>query len=196
METLLIRYGLVAVFVGGAVEGDGTFILAGVVAHLGLLKLPAAIVAGTLGAFAGDCFWYWLARTGSAQLRNSKSYQRAAPLADRLAARFGAWEIVLARFISGARMASSIFWGMNRLSFARFALFDLLGCLVWTIVLIPLGWWLSNRATLLIGEVRRMELWLLGALILSVIVFLLFRVIVRRAMKSNKNGTPTGGKER
>lgn len=194
METLLIRYGLLAVFIGGAVEGDVTFILAGVVVHLGLLNLPTAIVAGTLGAFAGDCFWYWLARNGSARLRESKSYQRAEPMADRLAARYGAWELVLARFIFGARLASSVFRGMRGLSFRRFALIDLLGCLVWAIVLIPLGWWLSNRAMLLVGEVRRLELWLLGALILSVVVFLFFRFIVRRLMQVNKSVTPTGDK--
>lgn len=86
MEALLLKYGLVAVFIGGAIEGDITFIVAGVVVHLGLLNLPAAIVTATLGAFAGDCcwYWYWLGRSGGARIRRSKSYQRAEPMADRL----------------------------------------------------------------------------------------------------------------
>ena len=187
MEALLLKYGLVAVFIGGAVEGDVTFILAGLVARLGLVKLPAAIVAGVVGAFTGDCFWYWLGRSGGARIRRSKSYQRAELMADRLALRFGAWEIILARFIFGARLASSVFWGIRGLSFTRFALIDLLGCLVWATVLMTLGWWLSNSATLLLGEVRRIELWLLGALILGVLIILILRMILRRRMETNRN---------
>lgn len=189
MEVLLLKYGLTAVFIGGAVEGDVTFILAGVVARFGLLKLPAAIVAGVLGAFAGDCIWYWLGRSSGARIRRSKSYQRAEPIADSLALRFGAWEIILARFIFGARMASSVFWGIRSLSFTQFALIDLLGCLVWATVLMTLGWWLSNSATLLLGEVRRLELWLLGALILSMLIILSIRTILRRRMEPNRNRT-------
>ncbi len=136
METLLIRYGLAAVFIGGAVEGDVTFILAGVVVHLGLLNLPTAIAAGTLGAFAGDCSWYWLGRSGSARIRGSRAYQRAEPTSSRLARRFGVWEIVPARFIFGARMASSVFWGIRRVAFARFVVSDLIGCMVWAGLLI------------------------------------------------------------
>ena len=186
MENLLIRYGLAAVFIGGALEGDVTFTLAGVVVHLGLLKLPTAIAVGTLGALTGDCSWYWLGRSGSTRIRDNPVYKRAEPIASRLARRFGPWEIVVARFIFGARTASSVFWGIRRLSFARFVVIDLIGCLAWAGLLITLGRLLSNGATMLIGEVRRIELWLLGALLLSVTVFLIFRIIIRRAMIANR----------
>lgn len=189
MEAMLLKYGLLAVFIGGAVEGDATFILVGVVVHLGLLKLPAAIAAGTLGAFAGDYCWYWLGRSGSARIRNSKVYQRAEPLTDHLARRFGAWEIVLARFVFGARIASIVFWGIRGLPFARFVLLDLLGCLVWASGLITLGWWLSNSATLLLGEVRRIELWLLGLLSLSVMILLIIKLLLRRRIEAKSNRT-------
>ena len=127
METLLIRYGLAAVFIGGALEGDVTFTLAGVVVHLGLLHLPSAIAVGTIGALTGDCAWYWFGRSGSARVRNNSVYRRAEPIASRLTSRFGAWEIVVARFVVGARTASCVFWGTRRLSFARFIVIDLIG---------------------------------------------------------------------
>jgi len=182
MESLLIRYGLAAVFLGAALEGDVTFTLAGVVVQLGLLHLPSAIAVGTLGALTGDCAWYWLGRSGSARIHNSRVYQRAEPIASRLANRFGAWEILVARFIFGARTASCVFWGTRRLSFARFVAIDLIGCLTWVSLLITLGRVLSDNATMLIGEVRRIELLLLGTLIASVGAFLILRVIFRHAI--------------
>ena len=186
METLLIKYGLAAVFIGGALEGDATFILTGVVVHLGLLNLPASIAVGTVGAFAGDCFWYSFGRSGSARIVNSRTYRRAAPTADRLARRFGPWEIVAARFIFGARIASIVFWGIRKLSFAKFALIDLISCLLWVSLLISLGRLLSHTATLLIGEARRIEMWLLGALLLSVAAFATLRAGFRWMMNRQR----------
>ncbi len=187
MEILLIRYGLVAVFLGGALEGDVTFTFAGVVVQLGLLHLPSTIAVATLGALTGDCTWYWFGRSGSAQIQNSPVYRRAEPVACHMASRFGAWEIFVARFIFGVRTASYIFWGTRRLSFARFVVIDLIGCLTWASLLIVLGQLLSNNATTLIGEVRRIEMWLLAAIILCVSAFLILRIIFRHAIIANRN---------
>ena len=187
MEMLLIRYGLAAVFLGGALEGDVTFTLAGVVVQLGLLHIPSAIAVGTLGALTGDTTWYWFGRSGSTRIHSSPVYRRAEPIASRMASRFGAWEIFVARFIFGARTASCVFWGTRRLSFARFVVIDLIGCLTWAGLLITLGRLLSSNATTLIGEVRRIELWLLGTLILSVSAFLILRIIFRHPIIANRN---------
>jgi cation transporter-like permease len=46
LESLVLRYGLAAVFIGSAFEGDFTLILAGVVAHLGYFPFPLAVAAG------------------------------------------------------------------------------------------------------------------------------------------------------
>ncbi len=180
MEALLIRYGLAAVFIGSAVEGDVVFILAGVVAHLGLLDLPTVIVAGALGTFGADNFWYWLGRSSGARIRGSRAYRRAEPLADHLAGRFGPWELVVARLVFGARIASAIFWGVRGLSVGRFMLIDLIGCLAWASAITSLGWLLSHSAMLLIGEVKRIEIWLLGALLVGVAISVIFRMTFRR----------------
>jgi len=48
LEALVLRYGLVAVFIGSAFEGDFTLILAGVAAHLGYFPFAFAVLAGTV----------------------------------------------------------------------------------------------------------------------------------------------------
>src|SRR5439155_223752 len=82
-------------------------------------------------------------------------YLRAAPLIERLVARVGEREIVLSRFVYGTRIASMFFWGVHRLPYARFAAFDLVGCLLSAIVLAGLGFGLSTSAVALLGRVTR-----------------------------------------
>lgn len=180
MSALLLKYGLIAVFIGGAVEGDVTFVVSGVMTHLGFLHLPSAIAIGTLGALTGDSTLYWLARSGSTRIRNTKVYQRAEPIASRLSSRLGPWEILVARLVYGARMASIIFWSTRRLSFVKFVAIDSIGCFLWCCLLMTLGRLLSNRAMILIGEVRRVELLLLAVVIVSVATTFLLKTIFRR----------------
>lgn len=62
MEFFLREYGAWAVFLGAAVEGDATMILAGVLAHVGVLSPGRAFVVGAAGGMAGDAFYYLLGR--------------------------------------------------------------------------------------------------------------------------------------
>ena len=94
MEEIVTRYGLFAVLVLAAVEGDVTLILAGVVSHLGIFNLLPAICVGTIGAFAGDCVWYWVGRSNSTSIRRSRLYRRMGDRAEQLARRFGVWGIL------------------------------------------------------------------------------------------------------
>src|SRR5690349_7764805 len=135
VEEFLVRYGAVAVVLGAMLEGDLSIVMAGVVAHLGYLSLATALEAAWLGAFIGDSLWYALGRVRADAIKRSGVYRRAAPLIGRLVARLGDREIVLARFVYGTRIASMFYWGVHRLPFARFALLDLIGCLLSVLVL-------------------------------------------------------------
>ena len=71
LRELIVRFGPLAVLGGAAVEGDVTLLLAGVSAHLGLLGLGPAVVAGALGTFVGDLVYFGLGRGGAAAVRGS-----------------------------------------------------------------------------------------------------------------------------
>jgi membrane protein DedA with SNARE-associated domain len=180
LEELLSRFGLAAVFLLAATEGDISVILAGVVAHLGFFSLPAAIAVGAVGALAGDCVWYYVARRNAATIRDGRLYRRIGSTVESLAARLGVWSIIAARFIYGTRIATIVFWGVQRLSFVKFALCDLAGCVIWAIVLVTLGYLLSGSAAALIGEVKRVEVWLLVAFVAIAATLLLAKFLLSR----------------
>jgi membrane protein DedA with SNARE-associated domain len=180
MEEILTRYGLLALLILAAVEGDATLILAGVISHLGIFNLLPAICVGTVGAFGGDCAWYWVGRSRSTFIRRSRLYRRVGGRAEQLARRFGVWGIIAARFVFGTRIATALFWGIQQMPFARFAALDLIGCVLWAVVFSGLGYFLSGSAAALIGEVRRIEIWLLVALAALALFSLLSRYLLRR----------------
>jgi membrane protein DedA with SNARE-associated domain len=69
-----------------------------------------------------------------------------------------------------------VFWGLQGLPFTRFAAVDGIGCLLGALVFSGLGYLVSGSATLLLGRVRRFELWLLGAVAVgAVLAFALHR---------------------
>jgi membrane protein DedA with SNARE-associated domain len=170
LQQLLIHYGLVAVLIGSAIEGDFSLILAGVVSHLGIFPFPWAVAAGTVGSLAGDTAWYALGRLRGPKFREGKLYRRVGRTIDRLARQLGPWELLAARFVYGTKAASMVFWGLHGLSFPRFLLIDALGCAIGATVFTGLGYLVSGSAMVLLGKVRRIQLWLLGALIVGVVI--------------------------
>jgi membrane protein DedA with SNARE-associated domain len=80
----------------------------------------------------------------------------------------------------GTRVATMLFWGVHKLSLKKFLLADVVGCAVWAGLLGTVGYAASSGATVILGEVKRAELWLLGAAGASVGVLLAARLLVGR----------------
>lgn len=183
-----MRFGLLAVFVGTALEGDGSMILAGVLAHLGFFGLSAAMAVGCGGAVITDLVCYGIGRNRADAIRRTALYRRAGGAVERLAERLGPWEVPLSRFVYGTRVGSMLFWGMERLPLARFAALDLIGCAVWAVALGGLGFASSASATVLLGRVRRVERWLLLAVLLTALSVVLVRTLVGRRLRRSVKG--------
>jgi membrane protein DedA with SNARE-associated domain len=179
MQEFLLEYGLLAIFLCAIVENDVTFILTGVVVHLSPIHPVPALVAGLSGALLHDSIWFWLGHWRSETIRSHRVYRRVGPAVERLATRFGPWELLVCRFIYGTRTPSIVFWGVQRLSVTTFLLIETLALTAWGTVLVGLGYFLSNSAAAIIGRVKSMERWMLCALIIAVVGFLLARLLTR-----------------
>ena len=179
MQDFLLEFGQLAAFLCAIVESDVTFILTGVIVHLGMIEAVSAVVAGIAGALIHDSIWFWLGHSRSETIRSHRVYRRVGPAVERLANRFGPWELFVCRFIYGTRTPSLVFWGVQRLSVTKFLLIEGLALTLWGTILATLGYLLSNSAAAIIGRVKSMEHWMLGALIIAVAGFLLARLFTR-----------------
>ncbi len=159
--TFLNNYGVLAAFALALIENDVAFIAIGVVAKLGdnnpltpdlnpWLAVPAAIA----GALIHDSFWFGLGHFNSHWIKASKVYRRIGPFVERLANRFGIWQIFLARFIYGTRNPSAVFWGIHQLKYSKFLGVEFLGLAVWGSVLSTIAFHCTGWALRLIGKVQ------------------------------------------
>ncbi|MGB8169682.1 MAG: hypothetical protein WCF18_19430 [Chthoniobacteraceae bacterium] len=179
MENFLIQYGLLAVLFCALIENDVTFILTGVIIHHGIVDPFLGVAYCVAGALGHDLLWYWLGHSRSETIRQSSVYRRVGPLVEKLAARFGAWELFFCRFIWGTRNPSLVYWGVHRLPLAKFLAVESLALLVWGSFLASLGYFLSDRAQFVIGKVKSFEHLLLGIAIVVIIGVVGMRMFAR-----------------
>jgi len=175
-----MRFGLLAIFLGAAVEGDLALVLGGVAAHLRLLDPFATVLAGAAGGFAGDSVLWAIGRRAADAVHGLAAYQRVAPVLERLVRRFGEWELPLARVFYGSRVVSMLFWGTQGMPYARFATFDAPACAAWAILLVTLGFTGSRGAEALLGRVEAVERWLFAGVLVVGAVALARHWFVRR----------------
>jgi len=163
MREFLNHYGLWAAFLLALLENDVSFIAIGVVARLGdgdpttpdEFNLYTALVAAIVGALIHDTFWFVIGHQHSEWFKSSKVYLRIGPAIERLAKRFGPWEIFFARFVYGTRNPTSVFWGIHHLPYGKFAGIELLALSLWGSLLVTIGFHFTSLALKIIGRVER-----------------------------------------
>ena len=191
MREFLNLYGLWAAFVVALIENDVAFIAIGVVAKLGDdnpltpdINLFAVIPAAIIGALIHDSVWFAVGHWNSDSIRSSRVYRRVGPMVERLARRFGPWELFLARFVYGTRNPSSVFWGIQRLPWMKFAAIELLALAIWGGILTAVGFHSTAWALRILGKVERknhLQL-LLIAMLIAFVVIVLLRFFNRRGI--------------
>ena len=191
MREFLNLYGLWAAFALALIENDVAFIAIGVVAKLGDdnpitpdLNLFVVIPAAVIGAIIHDSVWFYLGHWNSETIKSTSVYQRIGPMIERLARRFGPWEIFVARFIYGTRNPSSVFWGIQRLPWMKFAAIEMLALTIWGTILAAIGFHSTGWALRVLGKVegKHHPYLLLIAMLLAFVVIALLRFFNRRGL--------------
>jgi membrane protein DedA with SNARE-associated domain len=167
LEQFLVRHGLLALALIATVEGDLSLVVAGVLTHLGLLPFWGAVLAGASGNLAGDLAWFAVGHRLRERITRTGVYRRVGPRVERLARRFGPWQLLASRVVYGTRNVSMLVWGHLGLSTLRFLMIDGLGCLLAGMLFVGVGFGLGHGTSAITGEVKRLEHWLAVAVIIG-----------------------------
>ena len=180
-DAFVAHYGLLAVFVGGLLEGEVILILAAVAAHHGLLPLPSVFAVAVIAAALGDLIWFAMGRYGSRMPRIESL--AAKPVVQSALTRVERHPVIFVlsfRFIYGLRMAGAVACGLSRIPLLQFIVLNLIAALVWAAVIIGLGYAFGTALEAMLGNVARIEWKILATLAVVAVLFGVIRYLSAR----------------
>jgi membrane-associated protein len=165
---MLILFAECGLLIGFFLPGDSLLFTGGLLIADGLIApLWLALILLPIAAVAGNLVGYWIGRKAGPSLYNrpdsrffkKKHVERAHEFFERN----GGKTIILARFVPIVRTFATVVAGVARMDFRKFAIYSLIGGILWTVGVTLLGYWLGQ-----IQVVRdHIELFIVGILVLS-----------------------------
>lgn len=168
LESFINTYGYAAILVGTFVEGETVLVLGGFAAHRGYLELPWVILAAFVGSLCGDQLFFFLGRRHSHFiLERRPAFKGKMERANRLITRFQTPLILGFRFLYGLRTVIPFALGASTVAVLRFIVLNAIGALVWAIGVAVGGYVFGNALELVMGDLKRYEFRLFGAIAIT-----------------------------
>lgn len=178
----------VLTFCWTALEGESFVVLAGYLAHKGLISFPVLLACAWLGSFAGDQIYFYLGRRyGTRLITRFPRWRPGTDKAMGLIERNSSWFILTFRFIYGIRNVSSFAVGMSHVSWRRFGMLNFTAAGLWAVAFAGFGYSMASAARRMFGTAPENVVTYvgLGALVLFCVVvwFMLHRPAKQRAKR-------------
>ncbi len=176
---ILIIFAECGLLIGFFLPGDTLLFAAGLLLAVGRLHTPlwVFLITVPLAAVAGNLVGYWIGyRAGPKVFDRPNSAVFKPEYVERSHAffeRFGSWTIILARFVPIIRTVATVMAGVAKMSFRRYALYSVIGGVVWAVGVILAGYWLGH-----ITFVRKHVEPLIDPILIAVVLLSLIPVTV------------------
>jgi membrane protein DedA with SNARE-associated domain len=159
LESFLAKYGYVAILLGTAFEGETIMIMGGFSAHRGYLKLlPWVVLAGFVGNFIQNQVYFILGRRyGNRTVEKHPDWKPRLQQVNGWLERFRSALIIGVRFVPGFRTIGGVAIGMSDVSTGRFIVLNLIGAVLWALVIGFLGYLCGHVLELILGEIKQLE---------------------------------------
>jgi len=183
LETFLAKYGYIAIVMGTAFEGETIMIMGGFSAHRGYLELlPWVVLAGFVGNFIQNMIYFVLGRRyGNRMLEKHPDWKPRLQQVNGWLERFQSLLSIGLRFVPGFRTIGGVAIGMSDVSTGRFIFLNLIGAVLWAVVIGFLGYLCGHVLELIMGDIKHLEVPILFGI--AVVGGLLFFIHRRRRGK-------------
>ena len=153
LEALILKYGVVAVFLGAGLEGEAAVVASGVLAHRGLLPLVPTCIAAALGSCVADqlLFFagrYWREHRFVQAMMRKSAYAKAIRFLERYPVSF----ILAFRFIYGLRTVSPVAIGTSQIETRLYVPLNIVAAAVWGPLFTLIGFRLGKAAEPLLAR--------------------------------------------
>lgn len=148
---IFVIFAETGLFFGFFLPGDYLLFLAGMFVATGRLDVNifTLIVGLFIAAVAGNFTGYWFGRKTGPVLYSRKDTfffkKRYLLAAEKYYRKQGAFALIMGRFVPIVRTFAPIFAGVVKLDIKKFALYNILGAILWIASLTLLGYFLGRR---------------------------------------------------
>lgn len=167
---LLKTNGFWVAFLWSTIDTDFIFVLIGAFGHSGHLPIETCLPAALLGALLHDIVIFQLVRSRADWVRSRRTYQKIGPRVEQLARKLGPWQLAACRPLYGSRYPSLTFWGLQKLSFAKFLLANIAGLFPWGTFLTCLGYFGWDQLEALKSRIVHFQQLLAALVLLGIVV--------------------------
>lgn len=182
-DTLLSNFGLIGLavvlfaecglLVGFFLPGDTLLLTAGIALSVGTIRpLAAYLIVAPLAATAGNLVGYWIGYRAGPVVFDRPDSRLFRPeyvsRAHRFYERFGSWTVIIGRFVPIVRTFVTVMAGVGRMRFALYALYSVIGGILWASGVLLLGHQLGK-----IKFVQEHKGWVDYAVVLVVVLALI-----------------------
>ena len=183
---MFVIYAETGLFFGFFLPGDYLLFLAGMFVATGKLDVNIAVLLAGLciAAISGNFTGYWFGRkTGPVLYTRKDSFffkKRYLKAAEDYYNKQGAFALIMGRFVPIVRTFAPIFAGVVKLEFKKFALYNIVGGVLWICSLTLLGYFLGRRFE---KEITDYLLYIIIGFILITTIPLLITFVKRKVVK-------------
>ncbi|WP_313601786.1 DedA family protein [Rhizobium sp.] len=183
LEHLISQYGVLAVFLGAAFEGETAVFLGGVFAHRHFMSWWEAATAAAIGSFAADQAWFFAGRYANRlalvqRFLKTDAAQKVSQLLEAHPTGF----ILAFRFIYGMRTVSPIAIGLSSVPALRFVILNFIAAVVWAVMITTIGYLFGNAVEMLFGRLK-LHLHMLIAIAAIAVILAALAYLIRRQMR-------------
>lgn len=172
MESFILSFGLVALFIGMLLEGELLFITGVILAKMGHFSLSGALIAIYLGAVGHDWIFYLLGKKqGQSFFTKRPSLKKKL---DFILVPFNKnpWFFFLSyRFLIGFRMIILALFGVNGVSTKQFIGISLLSNALWVSFYGFTGYYFADTVIANIEWINAHKIWLISSVVLLLFIF-------------------------
>ncbi len=144
-----IIFGESGMFIGFFFPGDTLLIAAGVFAGQGKLSLAGILCVVALAAILGDNVGYLIGKHYGRRLFRKPDglifRQEYVARAEKFYERYGSKAMLFAHFVPVVRTFAPVVAGVGGMDHRKFAAFDAIGDIAWTIVVTMVGYWFGSK---------------------------------------------------
>lgn len=165
LESIIQTHGYWVLLFGTFLEGETILVLGGFLAHRGYLDLQWVIAAACIGTLAGDQMFFFIGRIkGSSFLDKKPLWKPGIEKVHKLLERYQLLLILGFRFLYGLRTVTPFVIGMSRVKTERFVILNIIGALIWAVVIGTGGYLFGTVFEAFLGDIRHIETYLIIAI--------------------------------